>query len=1221
MYTATVTPPTQLVIRSPAAPVSRFGANTGAVDVTVSGGTPGYTYQWTPAGPVTQDLTNVAAGTYTVTVRDANNCSATATATVTQPTQLVATATATPVSCVVDNNGAVDLTATGGTGAHTYLWSNNATTQDLNNVVAGTYTVTVRDQNNCTTTATAVVTQPTDLALGTTTTPAACNGGATGGVDLTVNGGTPGYVYTWSNGATTQDLTNVAAGTYTVTVRDQNNCTKTATATVSQPSSIVLTETHVNVSCAEGADGSINLTVNGGTPAYTYLWSNTATTQDVTGLSANTYTVTVRDANNCSATLSVVITQPDPLTVTSQVTPATCSGSNNSSIDLTPGGGTPGYTYLWSNNATTQDLTNIPAGTYTVTVRDANNCMAIRTIIVTEPAPLAANATATPVSCFGGTNGSVDLTVSGGTPAYTYAWSNNATTQDLANVPAGTYTVTIFDANNCSTTTSATVTQPTRIALSSTVTPVACNGAANGAINLTVSGGTPAYTFNWSNGATTEDLTNLAAGTYTATVTDANNCVSTTTATVNQPTALVLGTTPTQVGCNGAQTGAIDLAVSGGTPAYTYVWSNAATTQDLTDLAAGTYTVTVRDANNCSATTTAIITEPTPLVVNAIPTPVSCFGGTNGAVNLTAGGGTPGYTYTWSNGATTQNLSGIVAGTYTVTVRDANNCSATTSAVVTQPTALALSTVVTNAACNGALTGSIDLTVSGGTVAYTYLWSNGATAQDVAGLAAGTYTVTVTDANACTATATATVTQPTALAVTQTVVDVTCNGGNNGSIDLNVSGGSQPYSYTWSNGATTQDLINLTANTYTVTVQDANGCSVVRTIQVAQPVPMTATASASPVSCNGGNDGTITINVTADAVTPFSFMWNNGSGSMTGGNILNNPFVLTGLAAGNYALTITNGNGCTAVTSATVNQPPALVATPTVTNVACFGGNNGAVNLSVTGGTPGYTYVWSTGATTSGINGLTAGTYTVTVRDANNCSTTATATVTQPTALNLSVTTNPANCNGSATGRVDLTVSGGSVPYTYAWSNGANTQDLNVVVAGTYTVTVTDSHNCTATTSATVTQPAPIALTATTTPVSCNGGANGAVDLTPSGGSGGYGYLWSNTATTQDLVNVPAGTYTVTVSSPAGSACTATTTVVVAQPAPLTANATATPVTCFGGTNGAVNLTVSGGTTNYTYLWSTGAVTQNLANVAAGTYTATVTRNNNCTAKASDTVV
>ncbi|WP_338648448.1 gliding motility-associated C-terminal domain-containing protein [Flavobacterium sp. KS-LB2] len=1203
---ATVTEPANALEASATTTAVLCKGGNGMVDLSVSGGTAPYTYLWSN-GALSQDLAAVVAGTYNVTITDANNCTTTASATVTEPANaLEASATTTAVLCK-GGNGMVDLSVSGGTAPYTYLWSNGALSQDLAAVVAGTYNVTITDANNCTTTASATVTEPANaLEASATTTAVLCKGG-NGMVDLSVSGGTAPYTYLWNNGATSQDLAAVVAGTYNVTITDANNCTTTASATVTEPANALEASATTTAVLCKGGNGMVDLSVSGGTAPYTYLWSNGALSQDLAAVVAGTYNVTITDANNCTTTASATVTEPaNALEASATTTAVLCKGGNGM-VDLSVSGGTAPYTYLWSNGALSQDLAAVVAGTYNVTITDANNCTTTASATVTEPAnALEASATTTAVLCKGG-NGMVDLSVSGGTAPYTYLWSNGALSQDLAAVVAGTYNVTITDANNCTTTASATVTEPANaLEASATTTAVLCKGG-NGMVDLSVSGGTAPYTYLWSNGALSQDLAAVVAGTYNVTITDANNCTTTASATVTEPAnALEASATTTAVLCKGGN-GMVDLSVSGGTAPYTYLWSNGALSQDLAAVVAGTYNVTITDANNCTTTASATVTEPAnALEASATTTAVLCKGG-NGMVDLSVSGGTAPYTYLWSNGALSQDLAAVVAGTYNVTITDANNCTTTASATVTEPAnALEASATTTAVLCKGG-NGMVDLSVSGGTAPYTYLWSNGATSQDLAAVVAGTYNVTITDANNCTTTASATVTEPAnALEASATTTAVLCKGGN-GMVDLSVSGGTAPYTYLWNNGATSQDLAAVVAGTYNVTITDANNCTTTASATVTEPAnALEASATTTAVLCKGGN-GMVDLSVSG-GTAPYTYLWSNGALSQD----------LAAVVAGTYNVTITDANNCTTTASATVTEPAnALEASATTTAVLCKGGN-GMVDLSVSGGTAPYTYLWSNGALSQDLAAVVAGTYNVTITDANNCTTTASATVTEPAnALEASATTTAVLCKGG-NGMVDLSVSGGTAPYTYLWSNGALSQDLAAVVAGTYNVTITDANNCTTTASATVTEPAnALEASATTTAVLCKGG-NGMVDLSVSGGTAPYTYLWSNGALSQDLAAVVAGTYNVTITD--ANNCTTTASATVTEPAnALEASATTTAVLCKGG-NGMVDLSVSGGTAPYTYLWSNGALSQDLAAVVAGTYNVTITDANNCTTTASATV-
>ncbi|HNU34026.1 MAG TPA: gliding motility-associated C-terminal domain-containing protein [Bacteroidia bacterium] len=1212
-----------------------FGNSTGAINLTVTGGTSPYTYSWSN-GATSQNLTNIAAGNYTVTVTDANGCTSQQTSlAIAQPSAALAASVASTVdvSCNGGQNGSINLTVNGGTAPYSYNWSNGAVTQDISGVVAGIYSVTITDANGCTRQINPIgINQPTNPITTSVTTGqnVSCNGGGNGSIDLTVTGGTSPYSYNWSNGATTQDISNLYAGTYGVAITDANGCTAAATGTVSQPAGALSTSiaSSQNILCHAGNNGSITLSASGGTAPYTFAWSNGATTQNLTGLSAGTFAVTVTDGNGCISTSSAVITQPDAAlsALVASANAVLCNGGNNGSIDVTITGGTAPYSYQWSNGASTQDLTGLSAGSFTVTVTDANGCKTtLPSVIISQPsAALASTVNVSSVNCFGNNTGAIDLTVTGGTSPYSYLWSNGATTQDLTNISAGIYTVNVTDANGCTVANNAlSVTQPTA-ALSTgfNVTDVSCFGNASGAITLTINGGTLPYSYQWSNGSTQQNLINVPVGTYTVTVTDANGCTSgVASMQITQPSAaLSINNAIDDVNCFGGNTGSIDLTINGGTMPYSYVWSNGATTEDLTNVAAGTYTVTVTDAQGCTVgNSTLSIQQPAAALASNVTgtVPVACYGNSTGSIDLTITGGTSPYSYSWSNGATTQDLTNIPSGTYTVSVTDAQGCSSTIASItITQPTA-GLSASVTstgNVACNGGGNGSVDLTVAGGTSPYTFTWSNGATTEDINNLYAGTYNVSITDANGCTANSSATVSQPAGALASSiaTSQNILCYSQNTGSVTLNVTGGTAPYSYNWSNGATTQNINNVASGSYSVTVTDANNCISTSSVTLSQPTAAlsASTTATQNVNCFGIGDGSININVTG-GTSPYSYNWSNGATTQN----------LTGLQAGVYSVTVTDANGCIEnINAIAISQPaqPLNAAIGASQNVNCFGQSTGSISLNVNGGTSPYNYVWSNGANASSITNLVAGTYSVTITDANNCTTAINSiAVNEPAAALSAIVTSSqnVNCTGGANGTVDLTVTGGTTPYSYQWNTGAITEDLSGLVAGTYTVTVTDVNGCTSNITANVTQPANVvgSNVNASTNVNCFGGNNGSVDLTVNGGTTPYNFVWSNGETTEDINNLVSGVYTVTVTDAQG--CTTGNTVTITQPTATLSSAVASSqnINCYGGNNGAIDLTVTGGTTPYSFNWDNGATSEDLSGLSSGTYNVTVTDANGCT--------
>ncbi len=356
------------------------------------------------------------------------------------------------------------------------------------------------------------------------------------------------YTYSWSNAATTASITGVAAGTYSVTITDANGCTDSSSVTITEPASLVANSVvDSNISCNGNADGGATASATGGTAPYTYTWSNAVTTASITGIIAGTYTVTITDQNGCTNSASVTITEPAILVVASVVdSNVSCNGNANAGATASATGGTAPYTYSWSNSATTASITGVIAGTYTVTITDQNGCTNTAASTITEPAALVASINLdSAITCYQAMNGGVTASAVGGTLNYNYAWSNSATTASLTGIDTGTYTVTITDANGCTDSETISLTQPDSIAIALTKVNVTCNGGVDGEVTSTVSGGTPNYNYSWNNAGTSANLINIAAGTYTLTVTDQNGCTKTESAVVNQPTPLSGGTIST----------------------------------------------------------------------------------------------------------------------------------------------------------------------------------------------------------------------------------------------------------------------------------------------------------------------------------------------------------------------------------------------------------------------------------------------------------------------------------------------------------------------------------------------------------------------------------------------------------------------------------------------------------------------------------------------------
>lgn len=591
---------------------------------------------------------------------------------------------------------------------------------------------------------------------------------------------------------------------------------------------------------------------------------------------------------------------------------------------------------------------------------------------------------------------------------------------------------------------------------------VSCNGSANGTAAVTATGGTAPYTYVWSNGRTTAAVTGLVPGNHTVSVTDANGCTNAAAFTITQPAALALSTTQTHVLCFGGSNGTATVTANGGTMPYAYSWNTTPvqTTATVRGLISGNYTATVTDAKGCTQTATVVINQPTALTASATGTNVSCFGGTNGTATVTAGGGTPPYTYAWNTAPvqTMPFITNLSARNYQVTVKDGNNCTQTASVTISQPAAaLTLRTTATAVSCNGGNNGTATVTATGGTAPYTYSWDNGQTTAAATGLISGNYTVTVTDANGCSNTATVNITQPAALSIASTQTDVSCFGGNNGIATIAPTGGTAPYSYSWNTTPvqTTAAIRNLISGNYTATITDAKGCIATYTVTINQPAALSVTTGTRNAICAGIANGKAYATVSG-GTGPYTYLWNTTPTQSTD--------TAFRLRAGTYSVTVTDAKGCRVTQSVSVQALPGVVASINVDRAPCTGSRNGALTGVATGGTSPYAYSWNTAPaqTTAAIQNLAAGTYRLIVTDSNHCADTAAVTLQYLLLPTVSAGADKNLCAGQS-----IALDGSGTAKTWKWTPATALScdtclrpTTNTPMDQLYTLTGTDANGC-----------------------------------------------------------------------------------------------------------------------------------------------------------------
>ncbi len=758
------------------------------------------------------------------------------------------------------------------------------------------------------------------------------------------------------------------------------------------------------------------------------------------------------------------------------------------------------------------------------------NCRVVSSTILLKQVPgLVISTSAQNVSCSGESTGAVSADAIMGTAPYTFSWNIGSTASNVNNLSFGTYQVTITDALGCAGVASVSITEPPSLTTTTAHTTLSCFGNNNASAAVTVAGGVLPYQYLWDNGETNAALSGLVAGNYEVSVTDTNGCTISSTITITEPPLLTAFVNKTDVSCVGGDNASAVVSVAGGVSPYNYAWSNGQTNANVSGLVTGTYIVTVTDNNACTKVDAVTITEPSALLSSTTSTNVSCAGGNNASAVVSMTGGVSPYNFAWSNGQTNANVSGLVTGTYIVTVTDNNACTKVDAVTITEPSALSITSNTTSVSCFGGNDAVASASVTGGVSPYKYLWSNGQTNATNAGLSAGVYLFTITDDHACTASGAATVIEPALLTGIINSTTISCFGNATGTASALVAGGASPYTYVWSNGQTNATLSDLSAGTYTYTATDTKGCTVNGTTNITQPPPLALQTSTGAVACHGDTDAWANATVTG-GLDPYHYLWSNGGTD----NLINN------LGAGIFNLMVTDNNGCKLPGTVTINQPAAIALSTSTIPVLCYGDANGAASVLINGGIAPYHYQWSNGSTTQANQNLIAGAYSITATDANGCTLTAQTTVVQPAALSSNYGVNDVDCHGNYNGEINVTVAGGTLPYHFLWSNGSVTPQIGNLAGGVYNLIITDQNNCILPITAQVNEPPPLILQTAKTNITCFGDKDGTLSSVATGGVIPYAYHWSSGQMTADIQDLESGTYTIQVTDANGCILSAT---------------------------------------------------------------------------------
>jgi gliding motility-associated-like protein len=900
----------------------------------------------------------IYAGKHTAYVTDGAGCTDSLDFIVTQPDSLKFSLTPTDIKCNGELNGKMTGLASGGVGNFVYRMSGNVLGEFRNIPVFdsldyGIYTIEVQDGNGCLKELTDTIFAPPFFDIDSSMRQdITCFGDSTGSVMVEGFGGVEPYTWQWSNGKTTKIVDSLAIGTYYFTITDNNGCKLNGSSTLEQPDKIIMTTATLPAQCFEEASGQASIEATGGNAPYTFLWSNNIVGTLNESLKAGIYKVTVNDGLGCNDTTSVVIAQPDSLRFDSLIAvKAKCFNEPTGRVYVVVTGGTSPYQYLWTPiNDISPSVANLIPGRYTIIVKDANGCEKNGDVEVGAENELKVGGftIATPIKCNGDATGQITAAAAGGTGNYTYEWNTTPIqrTPTASNLRAGKYTIRIEDGNSCVAISDTAIIEPTPIVVTiPAFTNIKCKGGSDGTATPSVLGGTPIsnaikYTYLWDDPAAqnTQTAVGLSLGSHRVTVTDGNGCTATASVNINEPATGVTTTiSQTKLGCFGKPSGEATITPLGGTGTYTYLWSNAQTTQKATNLAKQKYYVTVKDANDCPARDSIDINTLDSIAITAIAIDPRCNGGTDGTLsvsNVTGGAGSNvlgNYTYRWNTSPIqTTAIATKVSGNklYTVIVTDNQGCENAKSVFVNNPDSIILTPAQTNVSCFGGSDGIAGVSVVGSKAPFTYQWTsnaNGQTSSFANNLSAGRYRVIVRDNANCAVDTTIILTQPKGITISSSkITDAKCIGDSVGRIEITVAGGTPQYKYLWSNNDTSSIIKSLRAGTYNLVVTDAKGCQIQESFSVRTPGGLDGDVIAIPVKCYGEQTGSISIEAFG-GTQPYQYSTNGKTFSGI------NKFI--GVKAGKYDLYVKDANGCTWFEQAEVTQPTkfSIEAMPDVT--------------------------------------------------------------------------------------------------------------------------------------------------------------------------------------------------------------------------------------------------------------------------------------------------
>lgn len=1155
----------------------------------ITGGTPPFKVKWS-TGDTTHNIDNLPIGTYTVTITDAFFYTAIDTFQISAPEALTVLTEVKNQSCSEKKDGEIILNIEGGTPPYSVNWSDiSSNSLGRYNLSAGNYKFTVSDSNNCVLPFNEIITKPQEISISPEIKDVTCFDKGNGEISVQVSGGTQPYNFDWSYSSQTNsnNLNNLPAGTYSLTVTDSQSCKLTQSYEIYSPLDYVVDVNKTKITCHNENDGEISMNISGASPPYQINWTpSVSSSTSASNLSPGSYTIEISDQNNCIRTEQVQFKNPPLINHEIIVVDNNCFGDRTGEININSEGGVPPFTYEWIHTSSNSSrLAGLPADTYSVQITDDVNCTNQFNIPIEQGEELTFQLNLSPTECDNAT-GTGLLNILSGEAPFTISWkqegvelSNSTTASKLG---PGYVQIEVLDNNGCRTLIGQSVPLQDGPEIKEIIkNNQSCFQSNDASIKLEIQNGNPPYTCNWSNNSEGLFIENLASGDYKFTLVDQNNCILSDSIHIQEEELFSIQPISVIPPCI-EDTGSIELSIQNGNPPFNYFLNSVEESYPFTDLSQGLYQILVVDDQNCEASSTANLFPSVLYQPEITELGLNCAFGNNFnppriQIHQTNGNPMPSNTrIIIQNGGETDTIFGsetfaiLDTSSYRIEVQAPQQCPIIFEYKPIFPPQISLNLNIQSPSCYGMNDGQIQAEITGGTAPYLYTFSSGIPDSNrVNDLGEGFINIAISDRNNCFIDSTVLVSQPDRLIANINGNEPSCANSIDGSIQTNVRGGTSPYTVIWNSTDTSLNLQNIAKGNYDLSITDNHDCVLDSIYTLVGPNDVLFKPSILNINCFGEKTGSILLNTEGIQGNIQSIQWEPDT-------LLQNTPLQNSLGSGEYSVSITDEANCIYDTTIQLIQNNPIKLTINSEGVDCFYDSTASASVTVSGGRAPYSIIWAKDGKISydSINQVAGGYVQLQLRDSLNCEADSSIWLERPDSLILNIQVDSLLCALDSNGSIEIKTKGWNPPFQFNFNqNGFDTvSTFSGLPSGTYTIELADSLNCLQEEIITLEEPIPLSLNQliTSNPY-CDGIPNGSIRISVEGGKAPYSYTIDDSIYVDTLIDsLSGGLKTLEITD--GNTCSIDTTFFFQFDTSILMNLEVMP-TCYDSSNGSIQIT------------------------------------------------